>query len=303
MPARYKYILVALHCLVFFFLFSSNVYSSDVVINEFLPDLPSEIDETVEEWVELYNNSDNFINLNGWVLKDAYDSHCLVIENQTINPKGFVVIKRNKSTFSLNNTNDDVRLFTSTASATPIDSFSYPDVYKNTSWGRIPDGSGEFTNKLIPSPGSPNQAPTPEPTPTPETSSTNTPSSTDSDQNNHDQSQELSDQDNNDQEDQNTEEYRGVVAGYKTTTQKSNQENVADLEISPIFEATNSASMSALETTEGEMATQSSVLRKKVNIPIVAGLGLIATGIVATLLKKYNINLVLKKKLWKKPKS
>jgi hypothetical protein len=264
-----------------------------VVINEFLPDLPSEVDETVEEWVELYNQSDQTINLNGWVLKDAYDNHCLVIENKVISPKGFVVIKRNKSSFSLNNDKDDVRLFTSTASATPIDSFSYPEVYKNTSWGRIPDGSGAFTNKLIPTPGSSNLAPTPEPTPTPQ--STSTPTTTSSTTNNDQEEQSESDQAT---EDQSQEEYLGVVAGYKTTSSDQNQEKVSNLEISPIFEATPSATASALDVTIEEIATESSVLRKNVNIPILTGSGFVITGIVATLLKRYNIS-----SLWKKIKS
>jgi len=291
MPARYKYVLIVIQCLIFFFLFSSPAYASDVVINEFLPNLLSDIDENIEEWVELYNKGDQTIDLNGWVLKDAYDSHTLVIENQTITSKGFLVIKRNKSTFSLNNTSDDVRLFTSTASATPIDSFSYNKVYENQSWGRIPDGTGEFTNKLIPSPGSFNLTPTPEPTSTPEATTTTTSSSEESDQ------EEESDS-TSDSENQNPEEYRGVVAGYQTSVQNPSGDNVVDLEISPIFEATDSATISATEMTEEEMATESSILQKKVNIPIMAGSGLIVTGIVATLLKRYNIN-----SLWKKLKS
>lgn len=187
--------------------------------------------------------------------------------------------------YSLNNTSDDVRLFT------PTDSFSYDKTYENQSWGRIPDGTGGFTNKLIPFPGSPNLIPTPEPTSTPESTSTSNSSSDKSDQ-------EEESNDTSDQEDQNTGEYKGVVAGYKTTVQDSNQENVADLEISPIFEATNSATVSASGLVNKDMATESSILHKKVNIPIMVGSGLIATGIVATLLKKYNIGL-----LWKKLKS
>lgn len=145
---------------------AAPVFSADISINEFLADLPSGQDENQDEWVELYNHSDTDINLHGWVLKDSDDSHQRLIENTTIPAHGYLVITRNGSLFSLNNSGDQVRLFESTASANPVDSFTYTASTEGKSWGRIPNYSGDFINNLTPTPGSENIAP-PTPTPTP----------------------------------------------------------------------------------------------------------------------------------------
>ncbi|MFC1653658.1 lamin tail domain-containing protein [Patescibacteria group bacterium] len=234
----------ALIYLVLLISFSRKIYAGDIVINEFLPDLPSETDEEIEEWVELYNQGSSQISLNGWALKDSYDTHVLVIENITIEPNQFLVIKRNKSKFSLNNSSDQVRLFTSTTSAEPIDSFSYDKAYENKSWGRVPDGSGVFINKLIPSPSEPNTAPTPTPTSTPKSTPTPNPTLTP-------QSTPQNDTNNNENIDPAP---IGKVAGLTSVKESTHSSNI---EIRPIKSASQSFDLIATPSSETNEEYQS----------------------------------------------
>ncbi len=160
---------------------STHVYATDVVINEFLADLPAGQEEAQDEWIELYNNDDSPISLLGWTLKDSNDAHTLRIGEITIPAHGFSVITRKGSSFSLNNDADTIRLYDSTSAAVLVDTFTYEGTTESRSWGRIPDGTGSFVANLIPSSGSANIAPpspTPVPTPTPTPSTSSGPTAT-----------------------------------------------------------------------------------------------------------------------------
>lgn len=152
-------------------------YLKEVVINEFLPN-PSGNDNAAMphgEWVELYNNSDASIDVNGWYLYDAVNSHALAINatnslvkgtpdvSTTIIPsKGFLVVYRNgDSDFELNNTiGDSVRLYNNQISTGGqlIDSHTYLTLYTpiNKTYARIPDGTGNFVDPDA-TPGEPNE--------------------------------------------------------------------------------------------------------------------------------------------------
>ena len=76
---------------------------ADVVLNELMVN-PSG-DETLGEWVELYNKGGSPIDLNGWYLYDAIDTHALEITaanvtggSTTIASGGFLVVNRNGDT-------------------------------------------------------------------------------------------------------------------------------------------------------------------------------------------------------------
>lgn len=140
--------------------------TTDVVINEFLPD-PSGDDDAARpggEWVELYNRSaTTTYDLTGWYLQDA-DAHNLNLSlvNSTslsIVPHGFVVVYRNGSSFSLNNTVDTVYLKDNHGAI--VDSHSYStslgdNILENKSIARFPDGSSSWFDP-IPTPLGPNQ--------------------------------------------------------------------------------------------------------------------------------------------------
>lgn len=138
--------------------------SHSIVINEFLPN-PSGLDNAPKpggEWVELYNLSGIDVDVAGWNLYDAIDTHELPITSlntdtgDTIVPAyGWLVVYRNgDGDFSLNNDGDTVRLYDGTvASGTLIDSHTYTeDKPENNSYARIPDGSSNWVDP-VPTPG------------------------------------------------------------------------------------------------------------------------------------------------------
>jgi len=167
-----------------------------VVLNEFLPnpqgvaygfDFGSDSDDMPQgEWVELYNTSDQSINLDGWYVWDASDGAgnkvYITADNTspattTISGSSWLVVYMNKAIF--NNTGDTVKLFDN--SNTLVDSHAYNvsdfceaeptpgdenstdasagtclDVPPNKSYARIPDGIGDWVDP-IPTPGGVNK--------------------------------------------------------------------------------------------------------------------------------------------------
>ena len=135
---------------LFFFLFTFfcvliipfNIYAQ--VINEVLPN-PSG-DEKIEEWIEIYNPSEIEINLSGYLLEDKAGHQMLLDEGLVgmsllIKPNGFIVIYRNGSKLSLNNTGEEIiYLYKDIEKSELLDSFSYSGSVIDRSWGRVPDG-------------------------------------------------------------------------------------------------------------------------------------------------------------------
>ncbi len=144
-----------------------------VVINKVVPN-PTGADSGSSglplegEWIELYNNTDEPIDVTGWYLYDADDSHELIIGSDNVDldedltddddlpvipARGWLRVYRNgDSDFSLNNDADQVRLYNGPLSeADLIDQFDYQaDDYQETSlgedwqWQRQPDGIGSW---------------------------------------------------------------------------------------------------------------------------------------------------------------
>jgi len=139
-----------------------------IVLNEILAD-PLGYDTALKpngEWVELYNNSNVDFDVNGWVIYDSDDLHELYITTANTNTgstivpaHGFLVVYRNgDSDFSINNSNETVRLYNDypVSSSVLIDSFSWTsEKPEGFSFARIPDGVGAWIDP-IPTPGEPN---------------------------------------------------------------------------------------------------------------------------------------------------
>lgn len=87
-----------------------NIYSQSVIISEFLPD--PEGTDTENEWIELYNQSDQIANLTNWQIDDQEDGSSPFVfpANSLISPKQFLVLIRPITKIALNNDNDQVRL-------------------------------------------------------------------------------------------------------------------------------------------------------------------------------------------------
>ena len=116
------------------------------VINEVVTD---------NDWVELTNTSDAPIDLSGYVLKDNMDSRTLAIADGTVLAPGeFVAIDVDvDGGFGLGR-NDAIRLFASDGT-TLIDAHSWEE-HPAPSYGRCPDGTGEFVTTVAATKGAAN---------------------------------------------------------------------------------------------------------------------------------------------------
>ena len=164
MPKKVVYLVV----LVFFLLFHPPVFADiTVVINELLP-TPS----SGNDWVELYNPSQNDIDVSGWIFDDeGTSSDMLKIPDNTI------IVKQSFKLFyvsnRLNKDGDTIYLNNGTSE---LDKYQYISSETDVSFGRYSDGSISW-NTCSPTPESANSNcevivdPTPTPTPDPSPSS------------------------------------------------------------------------------------------------------------------------------------
>lgn len=84
-------------------------YYGDIVINEVMFN-PIGIDNDFNEWIEIYNNSNNNIYLTDWLLKDNMAE--FKFDFKKISAKSFVIIRRGESKLNLNNFNGEkIELF------------------------------------------------------------------------------------------------------------------------------------------------------------------------------------------------
>ncbi|GAA1707170.1 hypothetical protein GCM10009808_26480 [Microbacterium sediminicola] len=97
------------------------------------------------DWIELYNTGESAVDLSGWILRDNADDHELAIEAGTIlDPGAFLAVFTDAPVdyFGLGNP-DQARLFLPDG-VTLVDSYGWEDHASATTYGRCPDGTGEF---------------------------------------------------------------------------------------------------------------------------------------------------------------
>lgn len=127
----------------------------DLVINEILADnTTKEKDEYGEhdDWIELYNNSSNLLDLSNLYLSDdvAQIQKWKIPDSTTLIPGGYLMIwadndslqKTYHTNFNLSKTADQVIL--SNSGGTVLDSISFANQWPNISFGRYPNGTGPF---------------------------------------------------------------------------------------------------------------------------------------------------------------
>ena len=137
-----------------------NSNHPQVVINEINYNSSNSFD--TEDWIELFNNSDEIIDLSNWILKDEIDSNQFVIKPGTnLSPNNYLILSRDTLSFrsyyknninlignfdfGLNNSGDLVRLFDS--SGLLVDSLRYDD---SDPWPAEADGSGSTLELINP---------------------------------------------------------------------------------------------------------------------------------------------------------
>ncbi len=133
------------------FLLSAKPALAQVVINEIYPNPPGNADdEKQNEWVELYNNGSESIDVLGFKMIDDKDHKLIINLDHTsstiINPNSFLLVSRNgHPTFSLNNSSETIKLLDT--QDTLLDQHSYQNAEENLSFGRIPDGGRVFSRE------------------------------------------------------------------------------------------------------------------------------------------------------------
>ena len=100
---------------------------------------------TPGDWIELHNTGETPVDLTSWVLRDNDDAHAFVIApGTTLAAGGFlaVVTDVDPDEFGLGNP-DTARLYLP-GGETLVDSYAWQDHAPGTTYGRCPDGTGEF---------------------------------------------------------------------------------------------------------------------------------------------------------------
>ncbi|MBS3158902.1 lamin tail domain-containing protein, partial [Candidatus Woesearchaeota archaeon] len=161
--------------MVIFFIFSLTLFSlsvsANVFINEIMPS-PSNVDwdlsgtaSSSDEWIELYNNGTQAVNLSGWILNDTLGTsttNFVVPSNYALlQPNDFTVFYKAKigSTFAtqitLDTNGDTINLYDNTNGL--IDAMTYSsNPGSDVAFGRISDGTDIFDNLTYPTPGTEN---------------------------------------------------------------------------------------------------------------------------------------------------
>jgi len=119
-----------------------------VYINEWLPNpIGSDLKN---EWIELYNDSNQSINLSGWTIFSQNKSY--KIKNKIIQPHSYLVLTREETKLSFLNQNGEIKLL----------DFNGNVVDKANFFGSAPEGKSfsRFNNDFfftIPTPGKKNE--------------------------------------------------------------------------------------------------------------------------------------------------
>ena len=131
----------------------------NIVINEVAPSgVPA-------DWIELLNRSDEGVDLAGWVLTDDDPEHIHTFEpGQVLAPGAYLLLLREDAggfTFGLGDA-DSVMLYAPDGSVVDATTWEDGASPESTSWGRLPNGEGEFMTLETPTPGGVNAPNTPQ---------------------------------------------------------------------------------------------------------------------------------------------
>ena len=128
---------------------------SPLVINELQPiNQTTQVDQDQEydDWIELYNNADQFVNLNGHFLSDDEgDLLKWAFPDTSIGPLDYLIVWADDqpeqsglhTNFRLSSLGET--LYFSTPSGVILDEVTFPSVQLDFSYARIPNGTGPWT--------------------------------------------------------------------------------------------------------------------------------------------------------------
>lgn len=130
---------------------ASATMKNNLVINEVVPN-PTGSDDS--EWLELYNQSDETINLFGFTLDDGVDgsSPYKISEELLIGSKEYLIFERSETDLAFNNNADEVRLLESNGQL--VTATGYQKAEEGLVWART--ATGDYAWSVVPTPGSAN---------------------------------------------------------------------------------------------------------------------------------------------------
>ncbi|AKM82502.1 TPA: hypothetical protein DD449_01880 [Candidatus Berkelbacteria bacterium] len=118
------------------------VYSKEISISEILPNPTG--DDTIGEWIELFNKSGLDVDLSGWRIVDGSGKFFLIPKSTIIKAYEFISFPRTESDLTLNNDGDEVKLYQPNNNL--ISSIIYTDNGdEGLSWVIGPDGAWSWT--------------------------------------------------------------------------------------------------------------------------------------------------------------
>ena len=126
-----------------------------IVINEFMADNETSVtdqDDEYDDWIELYNNTDTDISLQGWYLTDdAAEPDMWVFPDVSIPANGYLIVWADNdeeqdglhANFKLSASGETILL--SSPDMTVMDEIIFEEQTPDLSMARFPNGTGEFT--------------------------------------------------------------------------------------------------------------------------------------------------------------
>lgn len=116
--------------------------NSNVIISELLPNVEGKDDK---EWIEIYNKSEQMVDISGWQIDDEEGgSKAFVFPESTfISAKGYLVFEKEATGIILNNSDDSARLLSSDGSI--VDEVCYVETYEGQTLNRISSASAVWS--------------------------------------------------------------------------------------------------------------------------------------------------------------
>jgi len=130
------------------------VYPKGIVINEILP--APEGPDTLNEWIEIFNQNDSEVDLSGWKIKDKIGTTISYVfpAGKKIAAKEYLVLTRPVTKITLNNSGDGLEIINPNNEV--IDTVDFGSALKNQSYNRT--GSGWIWSTTL-TPGKENIVP------------------------------------------------------------------------------------------------------------------------------------------------
>jgi len=132
-----------------------------IFINEFLPAPYQDwnhdnVLDAGDEWIELYNASNQAVDLSGWQIDDAKNGSApyQIPDGTQLDARSFMLLFARDTNVGLNNDGDTVRLLY--PDDTVADKYKYEPIETNKSYARVPDGAAKWSTLCLPTPGAPN---------------------------------------------------------------------------------------------------------------------------------------------------